>query len=115
MLLCRPRCCLVDRLKAVAYGVEVVALQLAQVTAHTKPGYGKLQFALRAPNVVDIHVSEYGAVILDRDEAKVAGFFVLYLDAELILVGANELHFARPLVCKRGYGITIPSPPCMNR
>ena len=42
MLLCRPRCCLVDRLKAVAYGVEVVALQLAQVTAHTKPGYGML-------------------------------------------------------------------------
>ena len=42
VLLCRPRCCLVDRLKAVAYGVEVVALQLAQVIAHTKPGYGKL-------------------------------------------------------------------------
>lgn len=42
VLLCRPRCCLVDRLKAVAYGVEVVALQLAQVIAHTKPGYGNL-------------------------------------------------------------------------
>ena len=42
VLLCRPRCCLVDRLKAVAYGVEVVALQLAQVIAHTKPGYGML-------------------------------------------------------------------------
>lgn len=38
VLTCRPRCCLVDRLKAVAYGVEVVALQLAQVIAHTKPG-----------------------------------------------------------------------------
>lgn len=68
-------------------------------------GYGKLQLALPSPNVVDIHVSEYGAVILDRDEATVAGFFVLYLDAELILVGANELHFARPLVIQRGYGI----------
>lgn len=42
VLTCRPRCCLVDRLKAVAYGVEVVALQLAQVIAHTKSGYGKL-------------------------------------------------------------------------
>ena len=42
VLTCRPRCCLVDRLKAVVYGVEVVALQLAQVIAHTKPGYGKL-------------------------------------------------------------------------
>ena len=43
VLTCRPRCCLVDRLKAVAYGVEVVALQLAQVIAHTKPGYGMLR------------------------------------------------------------------------
>lgn len=42
VLPCRPRCCLVDRLKAVAYGVEVVALQLAQVIAHTKSGYGNL-------------------------------------------------------------------------
>ena len=42
VLLCRPRFCLVDRLKAAAYGVEVVALQLAQVIAHTKPGYGML-------------------------------------------------------------------------
>ena len=43
VLLCRPRFCLVDRLKAAAYGVEVVALQLAQVIAHTKPGYGMLR------------------------------------------------------------------------
>lgn len=43
VLPCRPRFCLVDRLKAVAYGVEVVALQLAQVIAHTKPGYGMLR------------------------------------------------------------------------
>lgn len=69
-----------------------------------KRGYGKLQLALPAPTVVDVHVSEYGAVTINRDEAKVAGFFVLYLDAELILVRADELHFARPLVCQRGYG-----------
>ena len=68
-------------------------------------GYGKLQLALPAPTVVDVHVSEYGAVTFNRDEAKVAGFFVLYLDAELILVRADELHFARPLVCQRGYGM----------
>jgi hypothetical protein len=68
-------------------------------------GYGKLQLALPAPTVVDVHVSEYGAVILNRDEAKVAGFFVLYLDAELILVSVDELHFARPLVCQWGYGM----------
>lgn len=71
------------------------------------PGYGKLQLALPAPTVVDVHVSEYGAVTINRDEAKVAGFFVLYLDAELILVRADELHFARPLVCQRGYGMLL--------
>lgn len=42
MLPFRPRCCLEDRLKAVAYGVEVVALQLTQGIAHANPGYGKL-------------------------------------------------------------------------
>ena len=46
VLLCRPRCSLVDRLKAVAYGIEVVALQLMLVIAHAKPGYGML---LRRP------------------------------------------------------------------
>ena len=52
VLPCRPRFCLVDRLKAVAYGVEVVALQLAQVIAHTKQGYGKLSLdtALGSPH-----------------------------------------------------------------
>lgn len=42
MLPFRPRCCLEDRLKAVAYGVEVVALQLTQGIAHANPGYGML-------------------------------------------------------------------------
>ena len=48
VLTCRPRCCLVDRLKAAAYGVEVVALQPTQVIAHTKLGYGMLRNRNRA-------------------------------------------------------------------
>lgn len=67
-------------------------------------GYGKLQVALPAPNVVNHHVRAYGAVILDRDETCIAGLFVCYSDAELIIVSAKELHFARPLVIQWGYG-----------
>lgn len=54
VLTCRPRCCLVDRLKAVVYGVEVVALQLAQVIAHTKPGYGITYTTCNTPEVITL-------------------------------------------------------------
>lgn len=54
VLPCRPRFCLVDRLKAVAYGVEVVALQLAQVIAHTKPGYGITYTTCNTPEVITL-------------------------------------------------------------
>lgn len=104
-------CHVIDRHAKVVLAVYVLPAELNHVLAVAGNqtlcgrGYGKLQLALPAPTVVDVHVSEYGAVTLNCDEAKVAGFFVLYLDAELILVRADELHFARPLVCQRGYGM----------
>ena len=54
VLLCRPRFCLVDRLKAAAYGVEVVALQPTQVIAHTKPGYGITYTTCNTPEVITL-------------------------------------------------------------
>lgn len=95
----QERCRMVGGLKRQRYAAFVAYFKRFQ------RGYGKLQVALPAPNVVNHHVRAYGAVILDRDETCIAGLFVCYSDAELIIVSAKELHFARPLVIQWGYGM----------
>lgn len=94
---------MVDRLKTVAYGVEVVALQLAQVIAHTKPGYGMLQ-ELREPLPIDLEAD--GQLVLGRhgDDGRVGRARVGQPQAEAV-VGIEEVDGARGFVAYRGYGM----------
>lgn len=68
-------------------------------------GYGMLQDAFNTPYTVNLVGGVYLVICLDCYKADVTSRFVGYLDAELVLISANELNLTRPYVFQRGYGI----------
>lgn len=64
-----------------------------------------LQDAFNTQYTVNLAGGVYLVICLDCYKASVTSRLVGYLDAELVVGSAKELHLTRPFVFQRGYGM----------
>lgn len=84
MLFFRPICSLVYCLKTSADCVEVVALQLAQIAAYAKPGYGKLSRLYVRSNSRLSFLVIYNEFVFVEVKAYMVTIFALHHDDDLV-------------------------------